>query len=102
MKNIIFGLHAVEALLQKHSARVSNLYVLQGRQDQRIDALLQLAKKSSVRIHSVSRQELDRMTDGENHQGVVAECHATKLLTESDLEKILDELSEPAFLLVLD
>lgn len=100
-KSSVFGIHAVEALLLNQPERVSRLCVLQARDDKKIQALSSLAKSENIKIEFLSRPELDRMSDGENHQGVIAICHAVKNYSEHDLESLLDAIDKP-FLLILD
>jgi 23S rRNA (guanosine2251-2'-O)-methyltransferase len=99
---IIFGLHAVESLLKKNPDRITHLALLQDRQDKKIQAIAQLAKQNHVRVEFKNRQELDRMCENANHQGVIAVTQAAKKYSENDLENLLENLSEPAFLLILD
>lgn len=100
-KQLVFGLHAVESLLKKNAERISELYILEDRQDKKIQMIGQLAKTKKIRMHFASRNELDRMTRQANHQGVVAHCEENKRYTEYDLEVFLEDLSAP-FLLILD
>lgn len=102
MKDIVFGLHAVLSLLTKQPERVVRLALLNERQDQKIQALIELAKQHSIKIELISRAALDQLTHQENHQGAVAFCHPAKRYTEDDLPYILDKLTSPAFLLILD
>lgn len=101
-KQFIFGLHAVEALLQKNPERVIRLCVSPDRQDKKLEALVALAKNVGISVESVSRKELDRTTQDANHQGVIAYCNKAHVYTESDLAPLLQNLNEPPFLLVLD
>jgi len=101
-KNIVFGIHAVTALLTKYPDRIIKLCVLQERQDQKIQTILTTAKASKIKIELVSRSVLDKLTEEENHQGILAECKKAKHYSENDLDTLLDNLSEPAFLLILD
>jgi 23S rRNA (guanosine2251-2'-O)-methyltransferase len=98
---IVFGLHAVEALLKKHPDRIVRICVYQERNDQKIQAITQLAKAKNIKIELLSRQELDRLANDENHQGAMAFCQEVKHSTEDDLERILSEVKNPLFL-VLD
>lgn len=100
-KSIVFGLHAVEALLKKHPERVLQVLVSQERADQKIQALLQLAKAQKIKINTGTRPQLDRVTASENHQGIIAYCHAVKNYSENDLVSILDSVPKP-LLLILD
>lgn len=101
-KHLVFGLHAVESLLKNQPDRLLQLSVFKERQDQKIQELIQLAQTKKVKIHLVSRHELDHLTDNANHQGVVAFCQKAKTYSEQDLENILSGLQGSAFLLILD
>ena len=101
-KQFIFGLHSVQALLQKHPERIERLCVAQERHDQKMEALITHAKQQKISVSHMSRQELDSMTDEANHQGVVAFCTKPQLHNENDLKALLENLTEPAFLLILD
>lgn len=98
----IFGLHAVQALLEKHPERILSLHVMQTRGDKKIEALLSLAKAAGIHIETTSRQALDKLAQEGNHQGVVAQCAKVKAYQESDLKSFLDHIEGPPFLLILD
>lgn len=98
----IFGIHSVEAILQRQPQRVQRLLILPERQDKKMDALLLMAKKHGIVIGHASRAELDRLTQEANHQGVVAFCTKASAFTEEDLKQHLEELGVPPFLLLLD
>ena len=98
----VAGIHAVTELIQQHAGDISRLLVQQGRDDQRMANLLELANKAGVRIETVSRQDLDKFA-GKAHQGVAAQCALRDVLqAESTLEKLLDAGPADPLLLVLD
>ncbi len=97
-----FGHHSVEALLRTHHSRVLRLYVQQGREDQKITALLKLAASHSIPVEPLSKQALDSMTDEANHQGIIAVCAKMQTYTENDLASLLENLTAAPFLLILD
>mgnify|MGYP000264002744 CR=1 FL=1 len=99
---LIFGLHAVQSLLQNQPDRVLRLCFAQERHDKKIEQLVQAAKKSGIRVEQASRHELDRLTNEGNHQGVVAFCERAQTYSEADLKLMLQELQQPPFLLILD
>jgi len=70
--------------------------------DKKIDALLKQARAQGVEITQASRPELDGLTGDGNHQGVAALCAKAKTYSESDIEGLLEDLSGPAFFLILD
>ena len=100
-KELIYGLHAVTALLEA-GGKVHALWMLDSRHDDRLARVTELAQKAGVRVQRVPRVELDRLTHDARHQGVAAEAEGAELRDESGLIPLLDALDEPPFLLVLD
>jgi 23S rRNA (guanosine2251-2'-O)-methyltransferase len=101
-KEYIFGLHAVQAILNKQAERVIRVCFFPERKDKKLEALISQAKKLNIPVEQASRQELDRMTHDANHQGVVAFCSPLHTYGESDLKSLLENLNEPPFILILD
>jgi 23S rRNA (guanosine2251-2'-O)-methyltransferase len=100
-KIIVFGLHAVTALLTQQSERVVHLYIQKERHDQKIQAIVELANDAALIVELISRQELDKLTGNAVHQGVAALCKKPKAYTEADLTELLETQNKP-FLLILD
>jgi len=98
----VFGLHAVDALLNKQPERVIRLCVYEERDDKKLHALMSLAKKLGIPVCPASRKELDNMIQDANHQGVIAFCRESRVYAESDLKHLLQHLTVPPFLLLLD
>jgi len=101
-KQTIYGLHAVQALLDKEPESVSAIWFDRARHDSRMQAVFALAKKAGVTIHKVEREELDKLCGNSQHQGVVAESAASEVWDEASLMKLLYELQAPPLLLILD
>ncbi len=100
MSHTIFGIHAVQSFIKHKSELAIQLHYDQRRQDKRLQQLLDLAKRQQVSVVAASSKELDKLSEGERHQGAVLTAKAdTK---QPSLEDLLDSLDEPAFLLVLD
>lgn len=97
---IIFGFHAVGARLRTRAESVREIYVDAKRDDKRMQALLETAKVKNLRVMSVDGKRLDGMTGTIRHQGVVAMVEPSKL--PQFVDDVLDELTVPALLLVLD
>ena len=102
---LIYGLHAVDALLRHHPDQVQVLFVQAGRRDKRLSAVAELARNQGVEVVELGRYELDAKADGK-HQGVVAQAEKTenaeRAWDEPALLRLLDGLDRPALLLVLD
>lgn len=97
----VFGLHAVSSVLQRDSGRVKVLFVQEGRDDDRLNSLLEQAESAGITVQRTARKRLDAMVDGV-HQGVVADCKAMSAGDESDLDKLLAQMPENPLFLVLD
>ena len=97
----VFGVHAVQALIERHPKRVKRLLVQSGRLNERLQGLLAQAEQAGLAVVRVAGDELDAQADGV-HQGVVAEVAPSQLWSEEMLGHLLDRLEVPPLLLVLD
>lgn len=97
----VYGVHALTALLRHHPRRVKQLYVLQGRQDAQVQAIVELAARHGIQPQYVERARLDEQAQGV-HQGVLACVSPSQVWGEAMLDELLDRLEEPPLLLVLD
>jgi 23S rRNA (guanosine2251-2'-O)-methyltransferase len=98
---LIFGFHSVEAILAKEPERFIEIYALKGREDKRLNPILELAEQFGVSVQFMHRKTLDEKADGEQHQGLIAKVKAGKTYSEKDLDEIIARHETP-FLLVLD
>ncbi|MDD5328551.1 MAG: 23S rRNA (guanosine(2251)-2'-O)-methyltransferase RlmB [Sulfuricella sp.] len=98
--SFIYGFHAVVSRIRQNALGIVEIYVHRERQDPRVRELLQLAEEQGVRVIFMERQRLDGMTGSDKHQGVVAKVQAAR--EYHDVFDVLETLSEPALLLVLD
>ena len=79
---------------------IIELYVLENKSDARTRDVLEKAAKENVKLHFANQDRLNAIAKGARHQGVVGFIDASK--NHVHLEDVLENLSEPAFLLVLD
>ncbi len=101
-EDLICGLHAVGAALQQHPEQLDGLWVSNERADRRVSQIVTAARAAGVRFQLVPRVKLDRMAEGERHQGVVARLRAATVKGEDDLDALLAALPPAPLLLVLD
>lgn len=102
---LVFGIHAVNALIKRSPERFIELFLLKGRDDERLKPIINLARKYTIPTQVVNRKVLDDKSAGEQHQGVVARVKVGKTYTENDLDDILQQSTqkgEQPFLLILD
>ncbi|MCU0806799.1 MAG: 23S rRNA (guanosine(2251)-2'-O)-methyltransferase RlmB [Candidatus Contendobacter sp.] len=102
-EQLIHGLHAVAAALNHEPEQVRGLWLERQRRDGRMQALLDQAAGHGVAIHWADRAELDRLSGGARHQGVVARLVVRQPAHgEADFPALLAAADGPALLLVLD
>lgn len=103
----VYGIHACQSALEHHPDRVREVIFLKGRQDQRIQRLMDLTKAAGLKFRWQTREEFERLLNRNEmsdarHQGVLVQTLAAPVLAEHDLEDLIKNLDHPALLLVLD
>lgn len=100
--SMIFGLHAVRTLLQQRPERAALLLLQKGRDDARMQELVQLAQAKSIKTEWRDLKELDRLAGSERHQGACLQIRSVGVAGEGALDDLLDAATTPPLLLVLD
>ena len=98
--DLVFGIHAVGALLQRAPQDVLELFVMKDRDDKRMQPLIQEARQNGVSVQFCNRKTLDDMVGGQ-HQGIIAKARLQSSGSEADLAAIIAQHDKP-FILVLD
>jgi 23S rRNA (guanosine2251-2'-O)-methyltransferase len=96
----LFGFHAVIARLRAQPESVRSVYVGRERRDRRVRELIERADAAGVAVHAVDEERLVALVGNDKHQGVVAVVVGG--MPHQTLDDVLDGLSEPPLLLVLD
>ncbi len=94
----MYGIHAVEEALRARSRSLDHLEVARERHDQRLQAVIDLARTAGISVRFVAREQLDRLARTKSHQGLVAVVAGKRY---SDIEDLLSA-QERKFLVVLD
>ena len=61
------------------------IVIAKGRQDSRVEEIVQLARKQNIPVRFEDRRELDRLANSKDHQGVVALAAARAAATLEDI-----------------
>jgi 23S rRNA (guanosine2251-2'-O)-methyltransferase len=104
-EELVFGIHAVNALMDAAPERFIEIWLLKGREDDRITPIINLSRKYGIGTQLASRKALDEKSEGEQHQGVIARVRPGKSYTENDIDDIIldaEKKGNPAFFLILD
>jgi 23S rRNA (guanosine2251-2'-O)-methyltransferase len=97
---VLFGFHAVGVRLRTAPKTILELYVDATRKDARMRQFLQKAHEAGLKPIESDGLRLARLAGSAGHQGVVARVEA--LAMTHSLDDLLDSITEPPLLLVLD
>jgi 23S rRNA (guanosine2251-2'-O)-methyltransferase len=101
-RNFVYGLHAVNAALERAPERVLELWIAQPREAQlRVRELQERAQRAGVHVHAAAPEALLKLVGDVVHQGAVAAMRPLKGWDEHDLAGLLDQKADP-LLLILD
>jgi 23S rRNA (guanosine2251-2'-O)-methyltransferase len=78
------GIHAVKEALEAQRP-IDRIAIAKGRQDTRIEEIVQLARLHGVPVRFEDRGQLDRLANSKDHQGVVALAAARAAATLEDI-----------------
>lgn len=97
---LIFGFHAITSRLRQNPDSIKEIFIDATRSDQRVRGLINLAETQKIHLVTCEGSRLTSMAGNDRHQGVVANIDITRSYV--DINDVLDTLTEPARLLILD
>jgi 23S rRNA (guanosine2251-2'-O)-methyltransferase len=95
---IIFGMNPVREALRARGRAFAWVGIAKQRRDLRLQKVIQQCRESGVAVRFLNQAELDRMSQGAPHQGVVA---VTSVKPYSDLEELVARKRGPHSLVVV-
>ncbi len=78
------GIHAVKEALEAQRP-IERIAIAKGRQDTRVEEIVQLARRQGIPVRFEDRGQLDRLANSKDHQGVVALAAARAAVTLQDI-----------------
>ena len=99
---LVHGLHAVRAVLERDPAGVLELWVQDTRRDAAVQGILRRAHEHGIAVHRVPRKTVDRLGAGARHQGVIARYRAVQPAARLEFDELLDAVDSDTLLLALD
>ncbi len=100
--SLVYGVHALQALLTQDPARIQQLWLLAAADNPRLAELAALATAADVPLKYLPRADLDRLAPDTVHQGALAQCLPQPLASEAELALRWPSLGPAPLLLVLD
>lgn len=87
------GIHAIREALDAERP-FDRILIARGRQDSRVEEIVQLARKHNIPVRFEDRRELDRLANSKDHQGVVALAAARAAATLEDILSAANQSSD--------
>ena len=97
---VLFGFHAVTVRLKTAPTSIVEIHVDASRRDARMRQFVERAKEAGAKLVDSDDNHLIRLAGSARHQGVVA--RVTALAQVHSLDDVLDAVTGPALVLVLD
>lgn len=101
-RNLLYGLHAINAVLSRSPERLLEIWLAQPRDDVRARELKRNAEIAGVHLHAATSEALAKLVGDVNHQGAVAAIRPLKPWDESDLSAATEDANDETLFLVLD
>jgi len=98
----IFGFHSIESVIDSYPERVLNIYVQSDRRDKRMRNILEKLHKQKIAYCSIDKYQLEKLTKGESHQGIVAEVNVSIFQGQHEFIKYIKNSSDKPIILILD
>ncbi len=96
------GIHAVKEALEAQRP-IERIAIAKGRQDTRVEEIVQLAREQGIPVRFEERGRLDRLANSKDHQGVVALAAARAAVTLEDiLTQVNASQGQTGLLVLLD
>jgi len=99
---VVYGIHAVGALLNNPLRKASKLYIQEDRQDKKITLLMEKAQEKNCRIELLNNKDMQKRFPDLVHQGIVAVASPLPDYQEKDLLPLLEKINQPLLILILD
>ena len=100
--SLLIGIHSVDSAVSNTPGQVRAIRVAEESHNPRVRELVSRARKLGIPVEVEPRALLERRSDGQRHQDIVADFASENLLSEKDLDGVLEAIDGLPLLLVLD
>lgn len=100
-EDIIYGRNPIIEALESDRP-IDKIFIQERLNHPAIGKIRNLAKGRGIPYTFVAKQKIDRMADGENHQGVVASAAAHRYYDVEDILKYAEEKGEKPFVVICE
>jgi len=99
---IIFGFHSIQAQLESNPECLLKIYTLDNRHDKRLNIITTQLNQLGFNTFPTSKQQLNKLTKNQVHQGIAAEILLPTLPNQDGLMSHISKLEKTALILILD
>lgn len=93
---LVYGIHVIRHFLQSNPQQVLEIFLLDSREDKRIQEILTLTKQFGISFHKLDKKQFEKQFGMEGTQGVVAKVRLPDLLSEHDLPELIQHSAQSA------
>ena len=98
----IFGFHSIESIINTNPELVINVLIQNGRKDKRIIDLINMLNSQKILYSISNKNNLDKVSKGEVHQGVISEVMTPPILSEESFFHSITMFDQKPMILILD
>ncbi len=98
----LIGIHSIDSALSTAPRQLRLIAVADECRNPRVQEIVERARKAGIPTVIETRVLLDRKSDGQRHQDIIAEFEADNIGTEKDLDRVLESIAGTPLVLVLD
>jgi len=100
--NYVYGVHAVRSLIDKRPEAILEATVLKGSRAGNIPELIRRLKSIGIAVKPKQRSELDQMSNGGAHQGIIVRTQGHQEMGIQEFEELVIKRGKSFRCLVLD
>ncbi|OCG40445.1 23S rRNA (guanosine(2251)-2'-O)-methyltransferase RlmB [Gilliamella sp. Bif1-4] len=100
MSETVYGLHAIEALLARSPERIIEVFIIKGREDKRLLAVVRQLEQLGLPVKIANRQWLDEKSKNGVHQGILAMVKPNRGYQENDIPLLMEQQPNTVILIL--
>ncbi len=101
MSDLIFGRNSVFEYLENMND-FENLYIQNGIKNEKFNKIIEIAKKKKLSIEYIDKKKLDKLSNFQNHQGVLLLAKNYKYYTLEEILDYGDKQNKDPLIIILD
>jgi 23S rRNA (guanosine2251-2'-O)-methyltransferase len=98
----IYGFHAIKAQIDSNPECFVKVNIMDSRNDERLSTLIKILNDLTINFTTCTKKQLDKLSDNQKHQGIVAEVVMPVLPNHNELIEHIKKLNKDISILILD